>query len=37
MSIREALPHSQEQNIHKDQKHQKTKWATFIYCDNKAR
>jgi hypothetical protein len=35
--LAKALPHSQKQNIHKDQKHQKTKWAKFTYCGKEIR
>jgi hypothetical protein len=30
-------PQSHKQNIHKDQIHQNTKWATFTYCGKEAR
>jgi hypothetical protein len=31
------LPQSRKQNIHRDQKHQKTKWATFTYYGKEIR
>jgi regulator of PEP synthase PpsR (kinase-PPPase family) len=35
--LEKPLSQPQKQNIHKESKHHKTKWATFTYCGKEVR